>query len=93
MEIGPLKFEQTLADTLRLIKEGFMVVTVEGAERVSVWNFLFETVRESDCFEKSMDEIAILSPDGRVADDVIEDIALNYKTVRYSLISATEATK
>ena len=40
-----------------------------------------------------MAEIAALYPDGKVADHVIENIALNYETVRYSFKTAAGALR
>jgi hypothetical protein len=93
MDIGPTTAERAIADTRRLMKEGFVVVTVEGARMESAWNFLFFTPEESVSFRKSMSEIAVLYPDGRVADRVIENIALNYETVRYSFKTAAGALR
>jgi hypothetical protein len=88
MDLGPITVELAIADTRRLMKEGFSVVTVEGTGLKSVWNFLFKTARESICFKKSMREITVLYPEGKVAEDVLEDIALHYETVRYVIAAA-----
>ena len=93
MDIGPLTAEQAIADTRRLMKEGFIVVTIEGAELESVWNFLFNSVEQSVSFKKSMNEIEALYQDGEVTNDVIQEMALNYKTVRYWFQTSTEAQK
>lgn len=93
MELGPLKAEQAIADTKRLIKEGFIVITLEGAELESVWNFLFETMKESVSFMKCIDEMAAHFPGRRVTEDVIEHVAKNYNTVRYIFRTAAEARR
>ena len=93
MDIFPLNAEQAEADTLRLMKEGFVVVSVGGAEQEAVWNFLFESVADAEIFEKSMSEIAVLYPDCRIADEVMEAIALRYRTVRYTFESAADARR
>lgn len=93
MDVGPLTAEQAIADTRHLIKEGFSIVTVEGAELEAIWSFLFNTAEECNSFMKSMDEIMILHQGGRIANDVIESIALNYKTVRYTFQTLAEAQK
>jgi hypothetical protein len=93
MDLGPLHVEQAIADTRRLVKEGFVVVTVVGARRESAWNFLFGTVDESDCFMRSMQEIVQLCAGARVADYVVEAIAANYRTVRYTFTSEADARK
>ncbi len=93
MNMGPFTAEQAIADTRRLMKEGFVVVTVEGAEPESIWCFLFQTVDDSIFFRMSMDEVVALYPSGRVADRVIERIARNYEAVRYTFQTETEALK
>ena len=84
MEIGPLTPEQAIADTLRLEREGFIVVMVAGNGKKTAWNFLFETIEDSIFFRKSIDEIMFLSEGEGIAEDVLEEIALSYSTVRYT---------
>ena len=93
MELGPLKAEQAIADTHRLIREGFIVITLEGAELDSVWNFLFETMKESVSFMRCIDEMAAHFPGRRVSEGVIEQIASNYNSVRYTFLSPAEARR
>ena len=84
MEIGPLTPEQAFSDTLRLEREGFIVVMVAGNGRRSAWNFLFETAADSISFRKSIDEVMFLTEGEGIAEDVLEEIALSYTTVRYT---------
>ena|ERR1700679_980763 len=84
MEIGPLTPEQAISDTLRLEREGFIVVMVAGNGRRSAWNFLFETIEDSIFFRKSIDEVMFLSEGEGIAEDVLEEVALSYTTVRYT---------
>jgi hypothetical protein len=84
LEIGPLTPEQAIADTLRLEREGFIVVMVAGNGRRSAWNFLFETLEDSIFFRKSIDEVMFLTEGDGIAEDVLEEIALSYTTVRYT---------
>jgi hypothetical protein len=93
MKLGPLTAEEATLDTNRLAKEGFVVIRVEGAEAESVWNFLFHSEVEALSFEKSLDEIAVLDPDGRIEDEVIELVALNYQAVRYTFLSTFDAQR
>jgi hypothetical protein len=93
MELGPLKAEQAIADTRRLIREGFIVITLEGAELESVWNFLFDTMKESVSFMRCIEEMAAHFPGRRVTEGVIESIARNYDTVRYTFRTPDEARR
>jgi hypothetical protein len=93
MDLGPLRAEQAIADTRRLIKEGFIVVTLEGAEMDSVWNFLFQTMRESVSFIRCVQEMASHFPGRRVSENAIESIAHNYDTVRYLFRTSAEARR
>jgi hypothetical protein len=83
LELGPLTPEQVISDTLRLEREGFIVVMVAGNGRRSAWNFLFETFEDSMFFRKSIDEIMFLSLGEGIPEQALEEIALNYRTVRY----------
>jgi hypothetical protein len=91
MNFGPLTAEQATADTTRLIKEGFVVVRIEGEEPDAIWNFLFDSSEDAVYFQRSMSVISALRLDGQIESDVIESIALNYRVVRYKFRTLADA--